>query len=236
MNITVMSYNTQHCLNFRTREIDFDLIADTIRAYGADIVGLQEIRDKCADPEFDAQAEILAEKLGFHYCFAQAICIDGEKPYGNALLSRFPILDAQTIPIPDPEVRAYDGYYETRCLLKATVDVGGGLQVLVSHFGLNPDEQELAVRTVLAHLPDERCVLMGDFNTTPDSGILTPLAQRMYDTADTFSSPKLSFPSDNPQEKIDYIFTSHDLTVTDADIPAVVSSDHRPHLATIALP
>ncbi len=233
MNVRVMSYNTQHCLNFVTKEIDFDLIADTIRRCNADIVGLQEIRGEGEAKDYEAQAKILAEKLGFHYCFAEAIRFGGNNPYGNALLSRYPILTAETVAIPDPLVPKYDGYYETRCLLKARVDVGGGLCVLVSHFGLNPDEQANAVSTVMQHIPNERCVFMGDLNVSPDDSLLHPIRQVLYDTAAVFDSPKLSFPSDRPVVKIDYIFTSGDLPVKDADIPAIVSSDHRPHVATL---
>ncbi len=43
----------------------------------------------------------------------------------------------------------------------------------------------------------------------------------------------MSFPSDKPDRKIDYIFVSCDLTVTQADIHNVVASDHRPHTAVL---
>ena len=64
MKIQVMSYNTQHCLNFLTRKIDYAIMADTIRNCGADIIGLQEMRDEGAQAGYEAQAKILAEKLG----------------------------------------------------------------------------------------------------------------------------------------------------------------------------
>jgi endonuclease/exonuclease/phosphatase family metal-dependent hydrolase len=35
--------------------------------------------------------------------------------------------------------------------------------------------------------------------------------------------------------KIDYIFVSKDLKVPYSDIPDIVSSDHRPHVAAIEL-
>ena len=76
---------------------------------------------------------------------------------------------------------------------------------------------------------------MGDFNMEPDNPILDPIMRRLYDTAQNFSSPKLSFPSDIPTVKIDYIFVSKDLLVSGADIPEIISSDHRPHIATIEL-
>lgn len=235
MEIGIMSFNTQHCLNFITREIDYDLMADTIKKCGADIIGLQEIRDESESVEYEAQAKIIAEKLGFYYYFAEAIRFDGKNPYGNALISRYPIKSAETILIPDPQIKEYDGYYETRCLLKATIDVGGGLDVLVSHFGLNPDEHRNAVETVVSNIAEERCVLMGDFNMQPDNPILNPIREKMYDTAGEFSEPKLSFPSDVPTVKIDYIFVSDDIMVTCADIPEIVSSDHRPHMAIIKI-
>lgn len=230
-----MSYNTQHCLNYVTREIDFDIMVDTIKKSGADIIGLQEMRDESEAADYDAQAKIMAEKLGFHYYFAEAIRFSGKNPYGNALISRYPIKKAETILIPDPEIKKYDGYYETRCLLKAEIEVGGGLNVLVSHFGLNPDEHENAVKTVIQNLPEGKTVLMGDFNMQPDNELLNPIREKLYDTADKFETELFSFPSDVPDRKIDYIFTSNDLKVIDADIPALVSSDHRPHLAKIDL-
>ena len=238
MEIKIMSYNTQHCLNYVTKEIDFDLIADTIKNSGADIIGLQEMRGKGTWKDYTAQTQILAEKTGFHYYFAKAILVGGKNPYGNAILSRYPIISAQTVKIPDPKFRLFRFHkhaYESRCMLKAEIDVCGGLNVIVSHFGLNPDEQKNAVKTVICNLPAEKCVLMGDFNMEPADKILTPLRETLFDTALLFDAPKLSYPSDKPTVKIDYIFTSRDLKVTSADIPAIVSSDHRPHTATINL-
>lgn len=57
----------------------------------------------------------------------------------------------------------------------------------------------------------------------------------MVDTAEFMSEQKLSYPSDNPEVKIDYIFVSPDIEVVTADIPAIVASDHRPHTAEINL-
>ena len=235
MIVKVMSYNTQHCLNFITRKIDYDMVADTIKKCDADIIGMQEMRGEGEREGYEAQTETVAKLLGYHYYFAQAISFEGKNPYGNAILSRYPIISAETVPIPDPKVKKYHGYYETRCLLKAKIDVGGGLDVLVSHFGLNPDEQKNAVETVVANLPEERFVLMGDLNVQPYDPVLEPIKQRAYDTAHSFSAPRLSFPSNAPMIKIDYIFTGKDIKVCEADIPEIVSSDHRPHTATIEL-
>lgn len=227
----IMSFNTQHCLNFLEKKIDFDIMARAINECDADVVGLNEMRDGVSPPEFEAQCRILAERSGLgNYYFAKALQLE-EGGYGNGLLSRSRIVSAQTIDVPDPDPRGYDGYYEHRVLLKARLE--NGLTVMVIHFGLNPDEAESAVRTVLENLEDEKCVLMGDFNVAPDNALLAPIRERMKDAADMLASPLKSFPSDCPREKIDYIFVSPDIEVVSADIPAIVASDHRPHTAQI---
>ena len=231
-----MSFNTQHCLNYIEDKIDFQIMADAIKKCDADIVGLNEMRDKGVREDFKNQTEILSALtgLGYHY-FACALMVRGVDPYGNALLSRYPIESAETVPVPDPapETRKGTRQYETRCLLKAKLE--GGITVLVIHFGLNPDEQKNAVDTVLKHLEKEKCILMGDFNVRPDNEILNPIRECMKDTAGFFTEPLLSFPSDKPTRKIDYIFVSSDVEVVSADIPAIVASDHRPHTAEVKI-
>jgi len=230
--MVIMSFNTQHCKNFLAQKIDFQIMADAIKECNADVVGLNEMRDKGLIPDYTEQVKILAELTGMkYYYFAKAIEFPQRGPYGNGILSRVPIVKAESIPIPDPDPKGYTGYYETRCVLKAELE--GGITVLVSHFGLNPDEQENAVNTVIKNLTNEKCVLLGDFNVRPENPVLQPIRDLMKDTADHFDAPKLSFRSDNPDRKIDYIFVSPDVEVISADIPPIVASDHRPHVATV---
>ena len=230
----IMSFNTQHCLGYIENIIDFDIMAKAILECGADIVGLNEMRGLGTHPEYTAQVDKLASLTGMKYLyFAKAIDVEGGGPYGNAILSKIPIVSAETISIPDPEHEKNARGYETRCILRAVIE--GGLTVLVSHFGLQPDEQANAVDTVIKTLSGERCILMGDFNVTPDDAVLLPIRDRMKDTAALFDEPKLSFPSDKPDRKIDYIFVSKDIKVVSADIPPIVASDHRPHTATVEL-
>ncbi len=228
----IMTFNTQHCLNYIERYIDFDIMARAITEQNADVVGLNEMRGLGLDPDYQAQVEMLSRLTGLkYYYFAEAIKFKGENPYGNGLLSRYPIERAETIMIPDPDPKTGNRYYETRCVLKARLE--GGLCVMVSHFGLNDDEAVSAVKTVVDNLEDEKCVFMGDLNFRPDCPILKPIQDRMKDTAEAFAEPKLSFPSDKPDRKIDYIFVSRDIEVIEADIPKIIASDHRPHTATI---
>lgn len=229
----IMSFNTQHCLNYITQEIDFDVMAKAILDCGADIVGLNEMRGEGADPEYTKQVDKLSELTGMkYYYFAPALNLFGRGLYGNGFLSKIPIIKAENIIIPDPNPRRFEAsYYETRCVLK--VELENGFTVLVTHFGLNEDEQENAVKTIMEQLVSKKCILMGDFNVTPNSKILLPIRSILNDTASLFNEEKLSFPSDKPDRKIDYIFVSQDVEIVSADIPRIVASDHRPHLAEV---
>ena len=105
--------------------------------------------------------------------------------------------------------------------------------MLCTHFGLNEDEHIIAVKTVLENLEDEKCIFGGDFFVRPENHVLKPIRERLRDTADVFTQELVSFPSDKPNRKIDYIFVSKDVKVLEADIPAIVAADHRPHTATV---
>ncbi len=230
----LMSFNIQHCLNFITREIDFEVMANCIKTCGAEIVALNEVYDTGEAEIFTAQTKKLSELTGLpYYHFAKAIDVEGNNPYGNGFLSAFPILSAESFLVPDPDDRVEGKRFETRCVMKVKLE--NGYTVLVTHFGLNPSEQANAVQTVLEHLEDEKCILMGDLNVRPENPILDPIRARMTDTAIKFTDPTLqSRPVDVPNRKIDYIFVSPDIEVVAADIPAIIASDHRPHTAEIA--
>lgn len=247
MQLSFMTYNIQHGLDYlrwqrdedyRRRDMgDLPLMAEAIRRCKADIVGLNEVRGRGVVPQYTAQAEELAAMLGYHAYFAPAVYFEGQGPYGNALLSKYPIISAERILIPDPPVRDEDTYYETRCLLRAQLPVAGGITVYVCHFGLARAEARNAVETLISQLDGQNgpCVFMGDLNLTPDSDILSPIFSRLQDTAAAFTHPQLSFPSDQPDRKIDYIFASRDIKVLSAEIPEIIAADHRPHTALLEI-
>ena len=59
----VMTFNTQHCLNYLTREIDFDVMAEAIRTCDPDIVGLNEMRGAGSDPEYTEHRRCVADTV-----------------------------------------------------------------------------------------------------------------------------------------------------------------------------
>ncbi|MBR4941476.1 MAG: hypothetical protein IKZ19_05700, partial [Clostridia bacterium] len=151
MNIRAMTFNIQHAVDFINGDVAPELMANTIRAFDPDFCVLNEVYgqgDGSQPPEYGDQAKIIAElaKMDYH-CFCPAITVYG-KPYGNAIISKRPILSCKNIPIPEPIPHGYPGaYYENRCVFSADL---GSFVVMGTHFGLAPDEQTSAVETVLS--------------------------------------------------------------------------------------
>ena len=67
----IMSFNTQHCKNFIEQKIDYNIMAQVIKDYNPDIVGLNEMRNKGILPGFDNQTEILSQLTGIENYFLQ---------------------------------------------------------------------------------------------------------------------------------------------------------------------
>lgn len=234
----VMTYNILHAARIDTKDyrIDHDKVAETIREINADVIVLNEVRGEGPDPGYTAQAKIISEKLGYYYFFAPAIMIRGKLPYGNALLSKYPIVEAEIIEIPDPVVKDENRPYETRCLISAKIEFEGKqLMIFGTHFGLAKAEQKNAVATVVQEF--EKCfiphIFMGDLNVTPNDTVLEPIFKIMHDTAEELGDLKLSFPNTNPNIKIDYIMVSNDIKVKKAEILQIGLSDHLPVYADI---
>lgn len=232
--IKVMTFNIQHALDYQKQVIDFDLFVNAIKKYGADICGLNEVRGAGPVEDYTDQTGAIADGLGFNSCFGEAIKVKETSPYGNAIVSRYPLKSAETIKIPDPEIKIGKHSFESRCVIKAVADFDDKeICFLVCHMGLNSSEQKNAVRTI-CNLLDEielPVILMGDFNTTPEDSILNPIRERLKDT-DDFNPIKNhgTYPSDKPKKKIDYIFY-RDLKCLKTETIGEVFSDHLPIIA-----
>lgn len=227
-----MTYNVQHCHNQSLKDIDYDELALEIKNSNADIVGLNEIYGEGSI--FGNQVEILAKKTEMNYYTFAAAFEHDYGPYGNGLLSKLPIRSVERIMIPDPVVKVNpEGYYETRCILKVTFD--DEITVLVSHFGLNYDEQKNAVATVLSEISNQRCILLGDFNFTPDNDLLSFFLNTMSDVSIGYCDDEKTWPSYSPCSKIDYILVTKDIIVETAKVSTNIVSDHLYHFAIICI-
>lgn len=226
-----------------------DEVADAIEAAGADVVGLQEVDVHWgARSDFEDQVTILAERLDMHAFFAPIYELDpleeGDptRDYGLAILSRFPIQEATNheitrLPtvIPDPEPQPVPGSPQV------TVNARGvELDVHNTHLDYRADPyiREMQVDDTLeitGHEP-ERTVLMGDLNAEPQDPELSPLFDVFEDSwALAGDGAGLTFPAAAPEKRIDFILTSPDIEVLDAQVIQTGASDHLPVVADVAI-
>lgn len=236
MNYKFMSFNIQSCRNFMTRKFSVDQIANVIKLYNPDIVGLNEVRGEKFIPEADEswfdQLKELSLKTGYKYYYHGVALNLKSGPYGNGIISKVPFKNIEIIAIPDPIIKDEDAFYETRCIIKASFD---NFTLFITHVGLAKSEQENALNVInnLINKETKPLLLMGDFNMTPDNDLIVDLSKKLVDTSIYFKQPSMSFPSVKPRIKIDYIFTSNNILVNEAYIPKIVASDHYPYYINV---
>lgn len=169
----VLTYNI-HGWRTATGLPNLDAVAQVIAATNADIVGLNEvfypriIAGTDEDP-LVAALEALAAQLGMHYVFGPCLRWPAQDnmpadAYGNALLSRWPILASAAhhlTPVPNREQR---GLLEARIALPT----GRTFTAYVTHLDYKTEDARLiqlrALRTWTVRDRNRPHVLMGDFN------------------------------------------------------------------------
>ena len=225
-------------LNTGEEVINLSKISEAICEMKLDICGLNEVRNQENLEGLCNQAKVIAENLGYYYVFGKAINNRGGE-YGNALISKYPIEDVQFIPISVPrELRVGKNYYEDRVIIAAKISIDGRIiTILVTHFGLNDDEKEEAIKAIKEY--ESKCtdpiVCMGDFNIRPDSDHYAELKDVFNDTAEFLIGNSKTYPCPCPKYKIDYIFCNDKCDVTRAFVPEFNISDHRPYVTDIEL-
>ncbi len=141
-----------------------------------DVIGLQEVIHAPAAPQTGQAQEIAAALQGapgwdeVHIAFAPAWTYESGEQFGNALVSRFPIVEQAWFKLPTPDARVV-----LFCRVRAPEGI---LPVFVTHLSWKFDEGALREEQVLAiagHVRElERegdlpAVLVGDLNAGPDA-------------------------------------------------------------------
>ncbi len=228
-----MTYNICSGRNL-AREQNIEFAAAVIRQVQPDFCGVNEVRAFTADAPYD-QADALGRLTGYYPVFGKSIDVAGGE-YGNAFLTRHPLLAREVIHIPD---RFAEGArrVEHRTLLRCLIDLGGRpVTVFSTHFGLTDAEKQSAVETALEAVGRETnpVILMGDLNMEPIDPILAPLFGALRDTAG-WKDDIRTFPSDKPDIKIDYIFHSAGIETLSLRSMDTQNSDHRPLIAALEI-
>lgn len=230
----VMTFNIQHCHEWLENRINISVFAEKIKEFDADFCGLNEVRGFGGLPGYTDQTNTIGDAIGYNRYFGQVIRVGGLGPYGNAFVTKYDIISAKTVKIPDTDDRTEKSNYESRGVISAIIDINGTqVRFLVCHMGLSKAEQKCAVET-LCPIIDETdipLILMGDFNTTPDSGVLDPLFERLYNADDMSVNPgAYTYASYDPEMKIDYILYKG-LNCKKSETVCEIVSDHFPIIA-----
>ena len=200
--IKIATYNICHGLNYEKADsgdrtflkIDLKRTADTIVSSGAEIVSLNEVYGKGLF-KFNRQEKKIARYADFQYSkFGKAIIFGkflSRIHYGNALISKHPIISSNVVPVPAPkesERRTNEKrLYEDRNILVSLLNINNtAITVINTHFGLNLKEQENMVAKLVKIINDCKTpvILMGDFNVTPHAEVLAPLYKHLKSAAD----------------------------------------------------
>jgi endonuclease/exonuclease/phosphatase family metal-dependent hydrolase len=226
-SIVVMTYNIHQGFNTEGRINPWQLL-ETIRAVNPDILALQESdMNRITSTNVDI-VQWLAHKLNMYAYFGPQTRY---QIYGVAILSKYPLQNANTYLLPSIE--------DQRVLVRADIEYAGhSVSVYSVHMGLSEEDRtkQAQIVTNLLSLGKEWKILMGDFNSDPGS-----LQMEQFNTlvdcwaaAGNLTDHGYTSDSLNPRKRIDYILvTSHFTVKTCKVINGVYNSDHLPVWARI---
>lgn len=230
----VMTYNIHHGEGLDGR-IDLERIAALIKKEKADIVALQEVdRGVLRTGRRDLPAE-LSRLTGMSVYFDNNLHFQGGE-YGNAILTRFPILQATNMHYKMLEPN------EQRGVLQLVLWINEKkLLFMNTHLDFRPHgepERLLHVATMKELIDSYNLpvIVCGDFNSTPDSETHGAMQKYLRDTWEVVGKgPGYSFPSDHPYKRIDYLWISNQLQPLQSWVPSSHASDHAPVMAEFQL-
>jgi len=225
----VATYNVHKCIGTDGR-YDPERVAAVLREIDADIACLQEVAVRRRNAHHVDQCLFLAEATGCH-AIPSVVSRPHRGRFGNAILTRFPVLTARSI---DLTVAGWPA----RGAIDADLLVGDRvLRVIATHFGLGSGERRLQVNRLIDELADKEAsdrpaahavLLMGDLNEWRGrGGGIGALDRRLGPGA---AAP--TFPSWLPMLPLDRIYVEHPAVLRDLRVyrsPAArVASDHLP--------
>lgn len=245
IRIRVLSYN-MHYARSTYNLPNLKRIAKVILAIKPDIVALQEV-DRGRPRSFWVNQLAELERLtGFTGIFGPNetfdVILNRGGQYGNAILSRFPVLNYRNHFLPN----FYGGQ---RGILEAEIFIPKELGYLRSDFQfsffsthLQPSTKAIldrivaadSIETIVQSMLGTPMILAGDINDTTGSIAISKFENiwGIVSDKDTLKT----FPSINPRKQIDYVMfhPKNSWKVVEAYvIPERIASDHRPILVVL---
>jgi endonuclease/exonuclease/phosphatase family metal-dependent hydrolase len=233
--VRVLSYNIHHGKG-QDFIVDLTRIARVINSVEPDLVALQEVDSNVRRSELLDEPAELARITGMQFVFGHNIPYQGGL-YGNAVLSRWPIVNSQNHPLPS----SYEG--EQRGVLEVEIQPPNSAQpirLLATHLDYRHDSPErlpsarMINQLVAAH-GEMPALLVGDLNDTPDSRTLREFGKQ-WQRANRCLVP--TYPAIWPYKQIDYVMFRPRAAwnvVQTCVLNESMASDHRPLLAVFEL-
>lgn len=227
----MLTYNIHHGQGMDGK-LDLERIASVIRSTSPDLVALQEIERNFIRSKRVDQPTVLAELTDMQVVFGGNYRLLGGS-YGNAILSKLPILSSQNHSLP------VHNKGEQRGVLAAQLRLGRKVcTLLATHFDHRPNNQERLdsvrfVNQLVADRPSVPAILAGDLNDTQNSPVLSRLTKAWKIAGD---DEQPTYPVDQPTRQIDFVLTRpiEDWDVVETRvIDERIASDHRPLLAVL---
>ena len=221
--VSVMSYNVQHCAGIRSG-INYDRTADVIYRQQPDVVALQELDSMTVrSGKCDQLAELASRTLYFPV-FASAIDFDGGK-YGVGILTHERPLNVRRIPLPGKEPRV---------LLVVELK---NYVMACTHLDLEENNRLASIPVIVAEAErwQKPFIIAGDWNDEPDSKMITELKKNFVIN----TGKKATFPADKPKICIDYIASYKGrpaVALKSSVLNEPEASDHCPIVADLRLP
>ena len=225
--LIVLSYNIEgHAELYRSNHIQ--RIAEVIKQYQPDIVGLQEVHRGTWQSRFRDQVAELQAVTGMHAYFGRSYENFGGQ-FGNALLTRGTIVSAIVHPLPSVG--------EPRTLIESVIDIDGArLNVYVTHLTtwgkFNRSNRREQLQCVAKHVASSRYpyLLLGDFNAPPEA---PEVASFIAARPAMLCGREIGVTHHLMNERIDYIFADWGFDVRSARVFSIGPSDHWPITAEL---
>ena len=228
--IKVMCYNLHNGFNTRGH-LDMEALAENIEALDPDIVALQEIsRGWLVNGRLD-MIEWLSVRLDMPYVYGAT----AGPMWGNAILSRFEITDAQNHVLPSDGLPIKRGFIHAEVRINQQESLG----VIATHFH-HVEEDSLIRQNQASSLLEyveaaENIIIMGDLNAITGAPEIEMFKEAGFvDVVSLIEPPAAyTFHADNPYQRIDYIWMSPEMEVSQITVHQSTASDHLAIFAVI---